>query len=293
MPVAKSPRAGTQLVSTGLGPVEVARRGSGDRHVLLFPGGHCTALTPVGQDVYEELGCQVTTVSRPGYGATAVGPLTAAQFVPAVRDVATAIGVVRFDAVVGVSYGGLQALRTAVDSELAQRLVLHSCAPSTRQFPDTRRDRWMAPLAFHPRVEAAAWAATRAMVRTDRGLRLMMGELSVEPTDQWFLRWSRLERDQARATLMSMRSGSGFVLDVGQGRASDAQERQRVQRAVRVPTLITASRGDGGAAFAHALDFHATIPGSVLVETDAPSHFAWIGPPRSVLLESLRTFLTA
>jgi pimeloyl-ACP methyl ester carboxylesterase len=285
---------GAQRVPTRLGPVEVAQSsGSADRHVLLFPGGHCTAVTPVGQDVYEELGFRVTTVSRPGYGATSVGPLTAAQFVPAVLDVAAWLGVDRFDAVVGVSYGGLQALRTAVDTNLAQRLVLHSCAPSTLQFPDTRRDRLMAPLAFHPRVEAATWAATRAMVRTDRGLRLMMGELSVEPTDQWFLRWSRLERDQARQTLLSMRSGGGFVLDVGQGRASGAQERERVQRAVRVPTLVTGSRTDGGAAFAHALDLHSTIPGSELVETGAPSHFAWIGPPRTVLLESLRSFLAA
>jgi pimeloyl-ACP methyl ester carboxylesterase len=285
---------GAQRVPTRLGPVEVAQSsGSAERHVLLFPGGHCTAVTPVGQDVYEELGFRVTTVSRPGYGATSVGPLTAAQFVPAVLDVAAWLGVDRFDAVVGVSYGGLQALRTAVDTELAQRLVLHSCAPSTLQFPDTRRDRLMAPLAFHPRVEAATWAATRAMVRTDRGLRLMMGELSVEPTDQWFLRWSRLERDQARQTLLSMRSGGGFVLDVGQGRASGAPEREGVQRAVRVPTLVTGSRTDGGASFAHALDLHSTIPGSELVETGAPSHFAWIGPPRSVLLESLRSFLAA
>lgn len=288
---------GAQRVPTRLGPVEVAQSGpgglGGGRHVLLFPGGHCTALTPVGQDVYEELGFRVTTVSRPGYGTTAVGRLTAAQFVPAVRDVATWLGVDRFDAVVGVSYGGLQALRTAVDTDLAQRLVLHSCAPSTLQFPDTRRDRWMAPVAFHPRIEAATWAATRAMVRRDRGLRLMMGELSVEPTDQWFLRWSRLERDQARQTLLAMRSGSGFVLDVGQGRAAGAQERERVQRAVTVPTLVTGSRTDGGAAFAHALDLHSTIGGSQLVETGAPSHFAWIGPPRTVLLESLRTFLAA
>jgi pimeloyl-ACP methyl ester carboxylesterase len=271
--------------------VEVALQGGGDRHVLFFPGGHCSAITPLGQDVYDELGYQVVTVSRPGYGATGTGDLSAAQFVPAVVEVAAALGIARFDAVVGVSFGGLQALHTAVSSDLAERLVLHSCAPSRLVFPDTRRDRAMARIVFHPRVERATWAATRAMVRTDRGLRLMMGELSTLRAGEWFDTWSAFERGQARATLLSMRSGRGFVLDVAQGRHGASPERERIQRAVSVPTLVTASRTDGGAAFAHALDFEATITGSTLVETGALSHFAWVGASRGVLLESLREFL--
>lgn len=283
---------GAQLIPTSLGPVEVALRGSADRHVLLFPGGHCSATTPLGQDLYQELGHRVVTVSRPGYGATDVGDLTAAQFVPAVTEVAAALGVSRFDAVVGVSFGGLQALHTVVATDLAERLVLHSCAPSRLVFPDTARDRAMAGVAFHPRVERATWAATRAMVRTDRGLRVMMAELStLDP--EWFDDWSADEKAQARATLLSMRSGRGFVLDVSQGGAAGSAERERVQQAVAVPTLVTASRADGGTAFAHARDFVATIPGSRLVETGAPSHFAWIGPSRSVLVKGLREFLAA
>lgn len=266
-------------------------QGSGDRQVLLFPGGHCSATTPLGQDVYEELGLRVVTVSRPGYGATRVGDLTAAAFVPAVTEVAATLGVTRFAAVVGVSFGGLQALRTTVATDLAARLVLHSCAPSRLPFPDTRRDRAMAGVVFHPRVERATWAATRAMVRTDRGLRLMMGELSTLPAGAWFDDWSADEREQARATLLSMGSGRGFVLDVSQGRAAGSAEREEIQRAVGVPTVITASRSDGGAAFEHALDFEATITGSKVVETEAPSHFAWIGASRRVLLEALREFL--
>jgi pimeloyl-ACP methyl ester carboxylesterase len=273
--------------------VEVARRGSGDRQVLLFPGGHCSAVTPLGQDVYEELGYRVTTISRPGYGATDVGDLAAEEFVPCVADVAAELGIRRFDAVVGVSFGGLQALRTAVDTDLAERLVLHSCAPSRLTFPDTRRDRAMAGVVFNPRVERATWAATRALVRTDRGLRLMMGELSTLRDHEWLDAWSADERRQARATLLSMQSGRGFVLDVSQGREAGSGHREQVQRAGAVPTLDTASKTDGGAAFEHALDFEATITGSRLVETHAPSHFAWIGESRAVLLESLRTFLAA
>jgi hypothetical protein len=121
----------------------------------------------------------------------------------------------------------------------------------------------------------------------------MMGELSTLPDDEWFDEWSADERRQARATLLSMQSGRGFLLDVSQGRAAGAAQREQVQRAVDVPTLITASRSDGGADFAHALDFEATITGSRLVETGAPSHFAWIGGSRGVLLASLREFLDA
>jgi pimeloyl-ACP methyl ester carboxylesterase len=248
-------------------------------------------MTPLGQDVYEELGCRVVTVSRPGYGSTRVGDLGAAQFVPAVAEVAAALGVSRFAAVAGVSFGGLQALHTVIATDLAERLVLHSCAPSRLVFPDTPRDRAMAGVVFHPWAERATWAGTRALVQTDRGLRLMMGELSTLPDDEWFDEWSADERRQARATLVSMRSGRGFLLDVSQGRAAGAGRREQVQRAVDVPTLVTASRTDGGADFAHALDFEATITGSRLVETGAPSHFAWIGESRTVLLESLRDFL--
>lgn len=279
------------MVRTRFGPVEVAQHGSGERRVLVFPGGHCTASTPVGQDLYEELGFSVLTVSRPGYGATEVGRRTATEFVPVVLEVAATLGIVHFAAVVGVSFGGLQALHTAVAADLGDRLVLHSCAPSRLPFPESRRDKIVSRLAFNSRVESLTWASTRQMVRSDRGLRLMMGELSTLRPSAWFEQWSGEERDQARATLSSMRSGQGFLIDVGQGRSSGADERERIQRAVTVPTLITASRWDGGASFEHAVDFQRTIPSSVLVETNAPSHFAWIGDSRAVLLEQLRTFL--
>ena len=121
----------------------------------------------------------------------------------------------------------------------------------------------------------------------------MMGQLSTLPAGEWFDDWSTEERRQARETLLAMSSGRGFVRDLAQGRESGSAERERVQRAVAVPTLVTASRTDGGAPFAHALDLEATITGSRLVETGAPSHFAWIGAPRQVLLESLADFLDA
>ena len=51
-----------------------------------------------------------------------------------------------------------------------------------------------------------------------------------------------------------------------------------MQQEVGCPTLVTASRHDGGVAFEHAQDFAATIPGASLREVTAPSHLFWLGP---------------
>ena len=97
-------------------------------------------------------GCQVVTVSRPGYGATDVGRPDGRPVRP--RVVATspaALGIARFDAVVGVSFGGLQALHTAVGTDLAAAPRPAQLRARRRSaFPDTRRDRAMAGVVFHP-----------------------------------------------------------------------------------------------------------------------------------------------
>ena len=65
----------TQVVSTSLGPVEVSLAGPiGGAVVLVFPGGHCSAGTPLGSDLYTDLGFRVLTFSRPGYGRTRCRP---------------------------------------------------------------------------------------------------------------------------------------------------------------------------------------------------------------------------
>lgn len=75
---------GTQIVMTTAGPVEVRILPGEKLPVLLFPGGHTTAATPIGEDIYTDLGRTVLCFSRPGYGRTEVGPLTAAEFAPLV-----------------------------------------------------------------------------------------------------------------------------------------------------------------------------------------------------------------
>ncbi|SDK01035.1 hypothetical protein SAMN04487820_103403 [Actinopolyspora mzabensis] len=59
------------------------------------------------------------------------------------------------------------------------------------------------------------------------------------------------------------------------------------------PTLVTASRHDGGVAFEHAEDFTRTMPDSRLLETGARSHFHWLGASLDTVSRAVRDFLAA
>ena len=282
----------TQVVTTSLGPVEVSLAGPlGGAAVLVFPGGHCSAATPLGLDLYTDLGFRVVTFSRPGYGRTKVGPLMAAEFVPAVAEVCDALGISEAAATVGISFGGLQAVHVAVDlRHLAPRLVLHSCAPSTLPYPDTKLEAAVGPLGFSPWTQGLTWRAIRAMTSSDRGLRLMMSTLSTLPVDSWWQSWTPADRASARATFAAMGSGSGFVTDLRQGAPGRSPYRQTVLGSVPCPTLVTASRHDAGVRFDHAKDFVRSISRAQLFETNAPSHFYWLGPSRSALSQAIHDF---
>ena len=283
----------SRLLGTSFGLVEIAFAGGVGRSVvLLFPGGHTTAATPIGTDIYTDLGYRVLTFSRPGYGRTRVGRLTAAEFVPAVAEVCQQLNVAEAAATVGVSFGGLQAVHVATSLPyLAPRLVLHSCAPSTLSYPDTALERLAVPLAFDPHTQQHTWRAVRALISSDRGLRLMMASLSTLPTAQWWDSWTPSDRDAARATFSAMGSGSGFVTDVDQAGPDRSSYRERALRAVPCPTLVTASRFDGGVSFKHAQDFVRTIPHVRLLETDARSHFYWLGAHRGAICDAVKDFI--
>lgn len=283
----------TTLVSTACGGVEVALAGrDGDEVVVLLPGGHCSAATPLGADLYTELGFRVLTFSRPGYGRTVVGALTASEFVPAIAEVCEHFGITEAAATVGVSFGGLQAIHVAGSlPHLAPRLVLHSCAPSTLPYPGSTLERLVAPLAFAPHTQRLTWRAVRALTKSDRGLQLMMSSLSTVPTWRWWDTWTAADRSSARATFAAMSSGSGFVTDLAQGRATRSAYRESVQRSVQCPTLVTASESDGGVGIEHAEDFARTIPRASLLRTNAASHFYWLGADRSAVSAAVRVFL--
>lgn len=281
------------IVSTSAGPVEVARVPGERPPMLFFPGGHCSARCNCGWDLYTELGHAVLSFSRPGYGGTRVGPRSAEEFAPLVREVCEQLDISPIAAVVGVSFGGMQAVHVAGDPRLAvPRLILHSCAPSGLTYPDTLLERAVAPILFSPYLQGRVWRFVSRMVRTDPGLRRMMARLSKLPVEDWWEQLSTADRDDARAVFQTMRSDSGFVNDLRQGRPRSAAARHSAMDKVRCPTLVTGSPHDRGVSFAHAQNFASAIPKAVLVELDSPSHIFWIGPGREHVTSVLRSFLT-
>lgn len=283
---------GTRLVSVSAGVVEILHV-PGDRSaVLFFPGGHCRAAADCGRSLYAGLGYEVVSFSRPGYGGTRVGRLTAAEFASLAGEVCEQLGISSVAASVGVSFGGLQAVHVAGGRQpRVQRLILHSCAPSTKQYPDRRAEALLGPVVFSPLVQGAVWGLVRSVVRSDAGLRMMLSQLSNLPTSAWWDLMSAEDKDEARNLFQSMRSDSGFTNDLRQGQPRGANARRQAMSAVRCPTLVTASRNDGGVSFAHAEDFARVIPGADLVELSSPSHLFWLGSQRAQLISTLQSFI--
>jgi pimeloyl-ACP methyl ester carboxylesterase len=282
----------TRVVKTSVGPVEVALGSGVGEVVLCFPGGHATAATPLCAGLYAELGYRPLMFSRPGYGLTDVGELTAAEFVPVIVEVCELLGFATAAATVGLSFGGLQAVHVAAAVPgLAPRLILHSCAPSSRPYPDTTIQRLGGPVAFNPRLQRLTWRAVRAVTSSDTGLRVMMASLSRLRVADWWDSWTHADRAAARSIFATLDSGYGFMTDLGQASAARAAYRAAVLRSVPCATLVTASHHDRGVAFAHAEDFVRTIPDVRLVDTGAHSHFFWLGAARHIVLEAIRDFM--
>ena len=282
----------TQVLPTRLGPVEVMHLPGAKPPVLFFPGGHCPAGTDCGWSLYTDSGHGLVAFSRPGYGRTAVGPIGPEEFLPAVSECCELLGITEAAAAIGVSFGGLQAIQVAVElPRLAPRLVLHSCAPSTYPFPDGRREALAGPIVFGPTVQRLTWRAVSRLVASDAGLRRMVAALSKRPVAEWWHKWSEDDKRRAREMFRTMDSGSGFANDLRQGRRDGAHHRHLLQTQVPCPTLVTASRHDGGVAFTHAEDLADTIRDATLVELGCPSHLFWIGPERSQVQAAVEGFL--
>ncbi|MGC5224742.1 nucleotide disphospho-sugar-binding domain-containing protein [Micromonospora sp. DT81.3] len=281
-----------QLFSTSAGVVEIVHLPGERPGVLFFPGGHCRAATDCGWSLYTALGYEVVSFSRPGYGGTRVGRLTAAEFTPLVGEVCEELGISTVAASVGVSFGGLQAVHVAAgQGSTAQRLILHSCAPSSPRYPDSMPEALLGPVLFSPVLEGVVWRAVRASIRSDEGLRMMMSPLSNLRASEWWERMDEANRDEARNLFRSMGSDAGFVTDLRQGHAREAELRRRAMSRVHCPTLVTASRHDGGVSFAHAEDFARVVPDSSLVELDSPTHLFWIGNAGVQLLAIIASFM--
>ena len=172
-----------------------------------------------------------------------------------------------------------------------QRLILHSCAPSTKQYPDTRAEALLGPVVFSPLLQGAVWGLVRSVVRSDAGLRMMLSQLSNLPTSQWWDQMSVADKDEAQSLFRAMRSDSGFTNDLRQAHPRGADARRKAMSAVKCPTMVTASRSDGGVSFTHAEDFARVIPDAELVELSSPSHLFWIGSQKTQLMSTLHSFI--
>ncbi|AYD89295.1 alpha/beta hydrolase [Actinomyces lilanjuaniae] len=281
------------LLRTALGPVEVLLLPGEKPPVAFFPGGHCTARSDCGWSLYTTAGHGVIAFSRPGYGRTAVGDVTAAEFCDAVAACCRQLGVPELAAAVGVSLGGLQAIELAVRHPgLVPRLVLSSSAPSSRPYPDDLGTILTGSLVFSPVTQELTWSAVARLVSTDAGLRLMVSSLSTRPADQWWDSWSQKDRHRARELFTSMSSGRGFMLDMRQGRATRTEYRRQLLGRVPCPALVTGSRTDGAVSITHAWDLAARIPGAALVELDTPTHLFWLGPGQERVHAAVASFLS-
>jgi pimeloyl-ACP methyl ester carboxylesterase len=114
------------------------------------------------------------------------------------REVCDQLALAGAAATVGLSFGGLQAVHVATAlPHLAPRLILHSCAPSSRPYPDNQIERFGAPVAFNPRLQRPTWRAMRTMTSSDTGLRVIMAYLSRLPVTEWWDSWTSADRAAA------------------------------------------------------------------------------------------------
>src|SRR5260221_1715130 len=283
-----------QLLNMSAGQVEVVVTDLDSDWVLYFHGGHESALTASATQLYTGLGFSVLAVSRPGYGATDVGPMSPMGFSAVADEVRGHFGHEHFVAVVGTSFGGPQAVAYAGQfPNRVRSLVLHSAAPSSRPYPDKALQRILGPVLFHPRLERLTWRAVSLLMQTapEPGLRMMMAALSTRSAEACLKELDSSERQAIIDTFRAMRSWSGFNIDLQYAGPDGTDIRRRAQQQVRCPTLVTASRFDAGVAWEHAEDFRATIPNARLVEIPSASPLFWIGPTKPQLISTIRQFL--
>jgi pimeloyl-ACP methyl ester carboxylesterase len=278
----------TTVARLDAGPVEYRLEQRGGATVVVLHGGHVRAGLAVGEEVFAESGYTVLAPSRPGYGRT---PLQTGVSVRGFADVTRALcehlGITKVAAVVGTSGGGPTAVALAArHPDLVERLILQS-AVGLLPWPD-RRTRLAAHVGFAAATEPVTWGAVHALLRLapEVGLRLWLGALSTLPVRDVLAALRVEDRAWLVALFARMRSSRGFLNDL---RATpDATAAAEVGQ----PTLVIATRNDGGVPFAHAQSLVAAIRHAELVESRAESHLIWLGSDWPAIAETIRVFLT-
>jgi pimeloyl-ACP methyl ester carboxylesterase len=280
----------TTTIRLGQGVVEYRLDRREKDTVLVFHGGHLNAGLALGEDVYVDGGYSVLVPSRPGYGRT---PLTtgrtAGGFADVARSLCERLGITRLAAVVGVSGGGPTAVALAARCpDLVERVILQS-AVGPLPWP-ARRVRLAARLVFAGATERVTWSAVGAIMRArpDLGLRMLLGDLSTLPARQVLAGLSAADRGLLVDLFSRMRSGQGFRNDLADLAAGRVPVRE-----VGQPALVIHSRKDGAVPFRHAEAITAAIRRGELVESDADSHFIWLGRDYPAIGDRMRDFLAA
>jgi pimeloyl-ACP methyl ester carboxylesterase len=275
----------TAVARLSSGQVEYRLERRGEAVVVVFHGGHVRAGLALGEEVFAAAGYTILVPSRPGYGRTPLSTGTTVQgYTDVVRALCAYLGIGRVAAVVGISGGGPSAATFAArHADLVERLILVS-AVSWLPYPD-RRTRFGAYLGFAAMIEPLTWAAVHTLVRQapETCLRLMLRHLSTQPADTVVAALSGEDRALLLALFASMRSGRGFL--------NDLRATPDITAAIDQPTLVIATRRDGGVPFDHARSLASSIRHAELIESRAHSHFVWLDAGWPVIAERIREFL--
>jgi pimeloyl-ACP methyl ester carboxylesterase len=277
----------TEITMLDATPIEYRIERQTRRTVVFFHGGHMHAGIALGEQPFLDEGYTVLVPSRPGYGRTPLSiGATPERFADAVFGLIHHLGFGEVAAVVGISAGGPYAITMAARHPgMVERLILQSSI-SSLSWPD-RKTHIAARVAFNSITGRVSWAAARLFLRlgADRGLSVLLGSLSTESGRRVLEDLDSTERAELVHLFMSMRSGRGFVNDLG------TRLDPEIARRVTQPSLVMASRCDGSVPFEHSADLTRLIPNAELFVSDALSHLIWFGGLSGALSEGIGSFL--
>jgi len=274
----------SQLAHTKYGLIEYRSVGQGPG-VLVLNGGHTNCHSPLGDEqFFLDQGYQLIIPSRPGYGKTPSATGKTAE--AAACALVSLLDLLHLDqvVVVGISAAGPTALQLAGRApERVSKLILQS-AHTGIPFA-TGRTRLLTYVFFNSMTERWVWAAYRAFGHRapQAALRTMMKSLSSLPIDQVMASLNQHQQQAALALLLALRSGSGFLHDIGH-HCGDLSR-------ITAPTLIIHSQYDGAVGLSHATFAKERIPHAELFVSKAESHLLWFSAAYEETKVKMRAFL--
>lgn len=253
--------------------------------ILILNGGHTNCYSVFGHEQFlVSQGYQLIIPSRPGYGRTPSSCGKTAEDFADILSVLLDFLHLEQVIVIGISAAGPTALQLAGrHPHRVSKLILQNAVTGGR-YVDFKL-RFGSYLAFNPLVEGWTWAAFKAFARLAplTVLRVMMGSLSSLDPAQVVATMTPEQRQAALALLLSLRSGSGFLLDINH----HCGELSRIT----APTLIITSKYDGSINISHATYAVENIPNSEHFPTPAESHLLWYSSHNKAIENKMLEFL--